>query len=882
MIQRMMLVLVALYPLVIASPFQYDKFLGLEVGSYNDLFIKNVQTNFLCHSITRQMNMLVEACNCDEDCMRFKSCCIDFLWNSKTKESMESYTERFMNETTKYPDLQCKPVALGLPSGYSAEMILMRSECPPEVLGDLKESCQAEKVSYDIRPVLGSDGFVYKNQYCAACNKVQSFETLTLKAKDCIRVDTNSTRFTDINKGCSISIRNDSKELESKSIRTCFKHETKHPERSMARSQKLCRSYGGGVDQSGSCYRNFHCLGISNLMKSTLNNIMPCYTETPMKRPKQLTSIGFSDGDSYSVLVSFEDLGVKTKLQCSKGEVLDNTKKCREITCGFGYELIASKCLKSNSKANVNERNSGELSQEEILQRCLSKTSYVLLNKTILEFTSLTVPHKIILNTSSIVVVSLPQNELKDATKYYKNIIIQTVQSTTSQHFLSSTLYGLDFHRTFSGSKLCTKREIYKNIKSFHLSSNCWLVLQNGDTVPPRNFILNILLKNHTEISRCIDFHLDSPCPKRIIQNYTQYNNGTVKDLESMNVFEPRDFTPLQNGIGVCIHTNVLPIKTESWERVTLGVEKYVTIVGCFMSIFCYVWVILTYSIIPALKTIPGKNIVCLCCVLLWTDVIMLVTMLKLSRQQCAFFGAFLHYFALSAQVWAGIVSFDIWSTFHGRGKRMRNVKSNKKFHIYCVIGFGIPFIVVLTCVILELLDKINFGYGLNGICWIAKFTPRLATYILPMIVITFFNVAVLSYTIIMICKQSRKSKKLLKKSGGQDVSLARMAMKLIILLGAIEMLGLIQIKSATAQNDRIVNSVFRIVFSTARAFRGVFIWLLYIISQQVFDVYRDIKSQGSLRTTTHSSYVSRRGNSSHSDMNHSRIYHESNKLMDS
>jgi len=883
-LQRILLMLVTLHPAIMTSLFHYGKFLGLESVSSNGKFEQNIQNDFLCHSKTR-VKRFEEACNCDEDCMRFKSCCIDFLWNSTRDESVESYTERFLNEASRYPDLLCKPVALGLPSDYRVEKLLMRSECPVGVLGDVKISCEAEETYFDVQPVLGSDGFIYKNQNCAVCNKVQNFESLQLHAKDCIRINTNSTSFTDINKGCLIGIQNASIELDSKSIRTCFKQETKPLERPQTKSQKLCRSYSGGLYQSRMCYRNFHCIGVSNLIKTTLDNVMPCYEFTPMKRIKETISIGFSDGDSYSMLVSFEDLGDKTKPRCSKGEVLDKSSgKCRKFECGFGYELIGSKCFKTKSNVVVDQDGSGDLSQAEILQRCLSNTSYLVLNRTRLDVSSLTVSHKIILNTTSIVVVSLSQTELKNVATYYKDSIIQSVESTTSQHFLTSKLYGLDFHRTFPDNRFCAKREIYKNINNYRLSSNCWLVLQNGETIPPTLFILNILRNNQTEISKCVEFHLDSPCPKREIQKYTQYTNNAVKDMEKGIVFQPKNFVPLTNGIGVCIQVNAMTSTSKGWERVTLGVEKYITIIGCFMSILCYVWVILTYSIIPALKTIPGKNIVCLCCVLLCTDVIMLVTMLKLSRQQCAVFGVFLHYFALSTQIWAGIVAFDIWSTFHGRGRGMRSVKTNKRFHIYCVIGFGVPLVVVLTCAIIELVGKVDFGYGLNGICWIAVFMPRLVTYILPMVVITMFNVTVLSYTIIMICKQSRKSKKLLKKSGGQDVSLARMAMKLIILLGALEMLGLVQIKGATMQDSRVVNSVFRIVFATARAFRGVFIWILYIVSQQVFDVYREIRSQGSLRTTTRSSYVSRRGNSTHSSvMNHSSVNHpETSKLMNS
>ena len=78
-------------------------------------------------------------------------------------------------------------------------------------------------------------------------------------------------------------------------------------------------------------------------------------------------------------------------------------------------------------------------------------------------------------------------------------------------------------------------------------------------------------------------------------------NAGQYVPLDGMN----------SGTVGTCLQTatSATTAKTlKGWERVTYGIEKYITIVGCFASVIGYLWMIFTYTIIPALKTIPGQN----------------------------------------------------------------------------------------------------------------------------------------------------------------------------------------------------------------------------------------------------------------------------------
>ena len=829
---------------------------------------------------------IAKVCECHSKCMKFKTCCIDYLWNTKAVNSLESvsdYTEQFLEESGKYPDLECNPVTIGLPDTFQAERILMRSECRDDATKFEKESCYAFEIPSDVRPVLGRDGIVYKNGYCAKCNDVNEFKRLQLEAKNCIpSAQKNATRFMDRYKGCTIALKMLNETEERNSIRSCSSainaiHLPPLPTDDSDLNFKLCNSYKSGfmVGDNYDCYDNPTCYEVITGDKLNLKDIkLTCRHNLPTIRETS-RSISFNSFNSYSVLVSFEDLHRnEDENQCPPNMIYDTqVETCvGEFACGFGFKRIGDSCFREQiapPRFDHGESKTGSLTQEQIMNRCLSTTVNAIVslddqdNIDEIITTNKDVIIEILRNTSKNVVFRFNRNHLSNITTLFPpHQKIQIIESTTAQHYLP-TFYGTDFKRTFSAGRICAK--LNNNPLSYNLSSNCWLMTGTRN-IPSTQYVLNRITDGEggnrfAQISTCQQFHLDSPCTKRIISNFTKYNNGSVFDQEFNMILNAGQYVPLDGmnsgTVGTCLQTATSATTTKTlkgWERVTYGIEKYITIVGCFASVIGYLWMIFTYTIIPALKTIPGQNIVCLCTMLLCSDIVILATLLDLSYSVCAAFGMLLHLFALSAQVWAGILAFDIWSTFHGRGQ-LRKASGKNRFRIYLSVGYVIPFVFVLVCVIMEMKKVVEFGYGINGVCWIAFFTPRLFIYILPMVCITLFNVSVLSYTIFSICKQSRKSKKLLKKTGGKDVSLARMALKLVVLIGAIELLGLIQIKGAGSDQSKILNSIFRIVYSIARSFRGVFIWLLYIVTDQVFSVYRDIRSQGSLRTR--SSYAS-------------------------
>ena len=71
-------------------------------------------------------------CDCDNDCMRHKTCCIDKLWNETNPITIQEYLDKFEKVANKFKDLSCEYV---LPSvitfGHTSESLLMVSSCLP-------------------------------------------------------------------------------------------------------------------------------------------------------------------------------------------------------------------------------------------------------------------------------------------------------------------------------------------------------------------------------------------------------------------------------------------------------------------------------------------------------------------------------------------------------------------------------------------------------------------------------------------------------------------------------------------------------------------------------------------------------------------------------
>ena len=128
---------------------------------------------------------IYRCCDCDYDCMRHKTCCIDKLWNETNPIPIQEYLDKFEKVANKYKDLTCEDVFPSVHAfGHTSERLLMVSSCLPNAnIKDTLKCLYIYDESYEsTTPVFGIDKYLYKNAFCSKCNFVEEYEIVNITA----------------------------------------------------------------------------------------------------------------------------------------------------------------------------------------------------------------------------------------------------------------------------------------------------------------------------------------------------------------------------------------------------------------------------------------------------------------------------------------------------------------------------------------------------------------------------------------------------------------------------------------------------------------------------------------------------------------------------
>ena len=120
-------------------------------------------------------------CNCDDDCMRSRSCCIDKLWNQSKPMILESYLDMFIKQSRKYKKVVCKPI-FQHKRFIKVDHILMVTSCLKGATNNQKALCRSHSALEYSLPILGIDNYVYMNKHCARCNFITQFRPINITA----------------------------------------------------------------------------------------------------------------------------------------------------------------------------------------------------------------------------------------------------------------------------------------------------------------------------------------------------------------------------------------------------------------------------------------------------------------------------------------------------------------------------------------------------------------------------------------------------------------------------------------------------------------------------------------------------------------------------
>ena len=115
---------------------------------------------------------------------------------------------------------------------------------------------------------------------------------------------------------------------------------------------------------------------------------------------------------------------------------------------------------------------------------------------------------------------------------------------------------------------------------------------------------------------------------------------------------------------------------SNSFETTEFELEMYFNLIDVSISMVTLLFLLALYSLVPALRTTPGKIIIGLSTSILMYQIVLLVSpQFTESAVACSITAIILHFAILSSFAWMSTMSFDVWKTF-GRNSKSGNYRN--------------------------------------------------------------------------------------------------------------------------------------------------------------------------------------------------------------
>ena len=210
---------------------------------------------------------------------------------------------------------------------------------------------------------------------------------------------------------------------------------------------------------------------------------------------------------------------------------------------------------------------------------------------------------------------------------------------------------------------------------------------------------------NASSLSVASDIITD--CVRMSISDYQIYPNGTLYVSSSDRTYGIGQFEISSDG-QVLICTNFTQNYTDGQNSTadpgfTLKFSKALTIVsviGQIISIICLIILLTVYIVLPQLRNIPGKNLMCLSASLLMAQFLFLTAVGATdNRIFCTMITVVLHYSFLAAFFWINVMSFDICrDIFAGNGVFRKQKKEIRMLQYLWMVDTAFHNCVICYC----------------------------------------------------------------------------------------------------------------------------------------------------------------------------------------
>lgn len=797
------------------------------------------ETSFTRYSVFTAGKGTPQKCNCDSACNGvFMDCCGDFaeecskatLKHEADDAHLHKLSWRCENQLKIFMNVGC----------VTTRGLWMIARCPRHWQNDIiKRQCHAPSSNLSAQsyrsflPVMGSvDLLTYRNQYCAQCNNVSTYEFWSLIfTKDAVPPPyyTPEDLVTFIGKNSNYLEGIQPK--EGQWLRWCD-----YPNVISSCLDTSHHAYDGCVNGTvglvegeKQIFRNKDC-ALCNGVKYTCgvakSRIFPC-------------NVGPT---SITRAISLRDYGVSLKTKsCPQNHVYDSRlSKCRQT-----YEL--SKLVKGvKDKYQVQlsllkkqrNLNYGDLQfslRKPIAQYFKMNQSQITIENVNDAFTEILIIFTLRLSPSqSLTVASNPQ---------FLGTSNDTIGLRRLFKFQEAFELLVGFRNTFTIYRLqvrqvsCIHQQVYEHDEFTILDDLRIRVNATGAVYEQREYYINTTVPNPsaTVCLKLLPLQCNGSYIKlnaseyRILPNLTLvYNNSLTYNFG--------DYIYDNGAVLVCVdfkRNYTISHNKESKDDLALIV---LTWFGFIVSIICLLVLFLTYIVFQELRTLPGKNLMSLTISLCLAEILWLCgASSKGDQVACTVIAIANHYFFLVFFTASSVIAYHSCLIF-GRKITFRRSKSedNKTFLVYSFVVWGIPALFVLVFALLDHYNVFLTDYGKSDICWLGTRKAKLFLFIVPFGALLLFNLLLFVFIAVRLHYNQKSSTQVLRSNTARQRQRQNVlvCVKLSTLMAFSWLFGLLQIAVETETD------VFAYLFVIFVSFQGLFISIAFLFKRTCYQLY--------------------------------------------
>ena len=802
----------------------------------------------------------VPMCSCDTSCNSiFVDCCSDYTKHCGSNTIIPSdpvYKARSYLECETELNLLHSPCE-------QPEGVWMIKRCPTHWDDHLvRQKCEVPAMVLDNRaydslvPVYsGMNNLTYRNQYCAMCHNVTSYEFWELSfweqavppshfnSEDLLSfLHSNLRYFRGIRPKLSFYVR------------YCyFPNVTKTcPNSSDIEEDRQC--VNGTVEIVHSKHAVF-----KNRACSSCNDV-----KSPCSVAQASSSTCFQLPDTISRAVDIQDFGVtKVTKVCPQRQVYDPyLSTCRPSYQPFilnssadSYKIVIS-ILRYASTPRLNEL---QLQEQIVRNFNISKRQVMNVKTTNQEY-------------YFIITFTLRLNPLQSL----------MVSSSTVQTSPDLKLWQLlRFRRTFhlfrsGGSNLTVFRARARRLACIHSSVydyQDYTMLQNKRLYINRTKVS--YEENEYELSGSKLKQQATVClklaPFRINGSYIALSRNEYTLLPNLTVI----YKNLRYSFGEYTYVNGTififgGFQRKYEEESTLFFEESTILTifnfSCFMlSELFLIALIFTYLLFKELRSLPGKNLLSLAVSLALADLLWAFsTEIASNETSCAVVAIAIHYFYSVYFAACNVIAYHSCYVF---GRSVAILPSaedeNRKFIIYFLVTWFVPALFVVLCIIFDEAEAFAVDYGVHegrAVCFLGTKDATLYAFVVPVGFSLLFNVAMF----IHVAKQFFKNHKTNSQFLSSELQRKRARENVIICVRLSTLMGFswLFIFLHLLMKSRTV--IFLYLFITFVGLQGVFVGVAFVFNRKCFGLYRELVNS-MLKRFNRSRNTSSAGNNTYS-----------------